>query len=170
MASESRFFSSSLNLRYAIFLIAVSLWCFFIIAAPWLASHEHAFSSGLIYLFFSKICHQIPERSFFIFGKQLTVCSRCTGLYFGFLVGALCYPFLFNLHRISAPSPKYLLLACIPIGIDIFIRTFHIAENTFASRSITGLILGATTILFVAPGILSLRFKNNSPQISKFHK
>jgi len=166
--SIDHFISPGTN--YSIFLIAIFCWCSLIFAAPLLAKFEHRFSSGLLYFSFSTICHQIPERSFFIFGKQLAVCSRCTGLYFGFLVGALCYPFLFNLHRISAPSPKYLLLACIPIGIDIFIRTFHIAENTLASRSITGLILGATMILFVAPGILSLRFKNNSPQISKFHK
>jgi uncharacterized membrane protein len=29
------------------------------------------------------ICHQRPERSFFIHGQQLPVCARCTGLYLG---------------------------------------------------------------------------------------
>ena len=29
----------------------------------------------------SVICHQLPERSFFIDGRQLPVCARCTGLY-----------------------------------------------------------------------------------------
>jgi uncharacterized membrane protein len=27
------------------------------------------------------ICHQLPERSFFVDGRQLPVCARCTGLY-----------------------------------------------------------------------------------------
>ncbi len=27
------------------------------------------------------ICHQLPERSFFLDGRQLPVCARCTGLY-----------------------------------------------------------------------------------------
>jgi uncharacterized membrane protein len=37
----------------------------------------------LIFLFAtgSVICHQLPERSFFVDGWQLPVCARCTGLY-----------------------------------------------------------------------------------------
>ncbi len=34
------------------------------------------------------ICHQLPERSFFLGGRQLPVCARCTGLYLS--VGAGC--------------------------------------------------------------------------------
>ena len=147
----------SFRLVYSIFLSAVVIWCSLILFAPLLAKFEHQFSSGLIYLFFSKICHQIPERSFFICGKQLAVCYRWTGLYLGFLIGAILYPFIAKLNRITIPSRKYLLVACIPIGIDIFVRIFNIAENTFASRFVTGLILGATILIFVVPGILSLR-------------
>lgn len=152
---------------YLIFLITVCLWCSLVLIAPLLGKFEHRFSSGLIYLFFSKICHQIPERSFFIFGKQLAVCSRCTGLYFGFLLGAILYPFIFKLNRIWIPSWKYLLLASIPVAIDILIRTFRIAENTFASRFTTGLILGAITVLFVVPGILSIKFNKSLSRIFK---
>lgn len=150
----------SARLIYSFFLSAVVIWCSLILIAPLLAEFEHRFSSYLIYFLFSKICHQIPERSFFIFGKQLAVCSRCTGLYFGFLLGAILYPFIFKINRLRTPSPKYLFIACVPIGIDIFIRFFHIAENTFVSRSITGLILGAVMTLFVVPGILSLNNEN----------
>ena len=138
----------------------MSLWCSLIVAAPWLASNEHKLSSGLIYLFFSKICHQIPERSFFIFGKQLAVCSRCAGLYFGFLLGTILYPIIFKLNINWIPSRKYLLLALIPITIDIAIRTLNIAENTFASRLITGLILGTMTAIFILHGISSIKFKD----------
>lgn len=28
-------------------------------------------------------CHQMPERSFFIRGKQFPVCARCTGVFLG---------------------------------------------------------------------------------------
>ena len=161
--------NKSTRLIYLFFLSTVVTWCSLILLAPLLASFEHRLSSGIIYLFFSKICHQIPERSFFIFGKQLAVCSRCTGLYFGFLLGTVLYPLIFKLERMPTPSPKYLLLACIPIGIDIFIRTFHIADNTFASRLITGLILGATTLLFILPGVLSLKFNSYHPQKLNMH-
>ena len=36
------------------------------------------------------ICHQRPERSFFVGGTQMPVCARCTGLYVG---AALAVPF-----------------------------------------------------------------------------
>ena len=29
----------------------------------------------------SVVCHQLPDRSFFLDGRQLPVCARCTGLY-----------------------------------------------------------------------------------------
>lgn len=159
MASKSRFYSLLPHLLYSIFLIIIFIWCSLIIAAPWLASKEHVLSSGLMYFFFSRICHQIPERSFFIFGKQLAVCSRCAGLYSGFLFGAILYPILFKLNRIWMPPRKLIILAAIPIAIDMFIRIFCIAENTFTSRLTTGFILGTTMALFVAPGILSLAIK-----------
>jgi uncharacterized membrane protein len=36
----------------------------------------------------SFICHQRPERSFFVHGRQLPVCARCTGLYVGAAMAA----------------------------------------------------------------------------------
>lgn len=42
-----------------------------------------AYSAGAI------VCHQLPERSFFLAGRQLPVCARCTGLYFGVALGLI---------------------------------------------------------------------------------
>ena len=36
----------------------------------------------------SVICHQRPERSFFLHDRQLPVCARCTGLYLGAAIAA----------------------------------------------------------------------------------
>jgi uncharacterized membrane protein len=36
----------------------------------------------------SFICHQRPERSFVVHGRQLPVCARCTGLYVGAAMAA----------------------------------------------------------------------------------
>ncbi len=151
----------SITFLYLIFLIAVAFWCSLLIAAPLLAKYEFGFASGITYLFFSKICHQMPERSFFIFGKQFAVCSRCSGLYFGFLFGTIIYPLISKLKPNWIPPKKYFFLAGVPIFIDIFIRFFQIAENTFTSRLITGLLLGAATVFFVLPGFLSLRTNQN---------
>lgn len=40
-----------------------------------------------VYAIGSVICHQLPERSFFIDGRQLPVCARCAGLYVSGAVG-----------------------------------------------------------------------------------
>ena len=144
---------------YLSFLLVVSLWCFMIIAAPLLATYEFPILSGIIYIFFSKICHQMSDRSFFMLGKQFAVCSRCTGLYFGFLLGTILYPVIHKFKSNWIPKKKYFYLALIPIAIDIGIRFLRIAENTFTSRLITGLILGAFTVFFVLPGFLSLAKK-----------
>jgi uncharacterized membrane protein len=44
---------------------------------------------AFVYAVGSVICHQMPERSFFIDGRQLPVCARCTGLYLGGGAGVL---------------------------------------------------------------------------------
>ncbi|MFZ5518448.1 MAG: DUF2085 domain-containing protein [Candidatus Zhuqueibacterota bacterium] len=121
----------------------------------------------MLYLFFSNICHQIPERSFFILGKQLAVCSRCTGLYLGFLFGAIMYPFFYKLKTKATPRKQTFYLALIPITIDIALRTFHILDNSFTSRFSTGFILGAVTVFFVIPGVLSLQTQIHSSNPSR---
>lgn len=57
--------------------IAAALWLTMILVAP-----PAAFAAGHF------ICHQRPERSFFLHGRQLPVCARCTGLYAGAAVAA----------------------------------------------------------------------------------
>ena len=44
---------------------------------------------ALVYAAGSVICHQLPERSFFVDARQLPVCARCTGLYASGVAGFL---------------------------------------------------------------------------------
>ena len=44
---------------------------------------------AFLYATGSVICHQLPERSFFLEGRQLPVCARCTGLYLSGAAGIL---------------------------------------------------------------------------------
>jgi len=51
--------------------------------------------SFFVYLLGSVLCHQRPERSFFLWGSQMPVCARCTGIYLGAAFASLA----FVLHR-----------------------------------------------------------------------
>ena len=44
---------------------------------------------ALVHAAGSVICHQLPDRSFFVDGRQLPVCARCTGLYLSGAMGLL---------------------------------------------------------------------------------
>jgi uncharacterized membrane protein len=71
-----------------VFIATAAVWAISIVAAPLVASrssgHPLADAGALaIYFVGRAICHQRPERSFHLWGAQLPVCARCTGLYAG---------------------------------------------------------------------------------------
>src|SRR5215510_4200237 len=45
--------------------------------------------SAAVYQVGSLVCHQLSERSFHVWGAQLPVCARCTGLYTGAAAAAI---------------------------------------------------------------------------------
>jgi uncharacterized membrane protein len=134
----------------------VLFWLFLIILAPAAKSGGLESLSNVIYNFFSVLCHQIPERSFQVFGHQFAVCSRCFGVYFGLVFGFVVYPVFRKLEEIE-PFPRYwLFLSLVPIGIDWSLGVFGIWENTHLSRFLTGLILGTACAVFIIPAIVEL--------------
>lgn len=144
----------------------VTLFVALIVIAPLAAASGHGGIAAGIYHAFGRICHQLPERSFFIDGHKLAVCSRCTGIYGGFLLTFLAYPLVNSLRRTSTPDRKWLFLATLPLAIDFSLTFFGIWENTYTSRLLTGLLLGSVSVFYVIPGImdLSLRALQNRPR------
>ena len=134
----------------------VLIWLLLILGAPVLKAGGYQSVSTPIYHFFSFICHQLPERSFHVEGEKFAVCSRCFGVYFGLLLGFLIYPLWRSIDEID-PLPRFwLFLSLIPIGIDWTLGIFGIWENTFASRFITGLILGIACATFMMPALVEI--------------
>lgn len=130
-----------------------------VILAPLAAAGGHGELAQVIYYAFGVLCHQRPERSYFIDGHKLAVCSRCTGLYAGFAFTLLLYPLIRSLRTTSAPPRSWLLLAAVPLGIDFSLTFFGIWENTHTSRLLTGTLLGSVAVFYVVPGLMDLSLR-----------
>jgi uncharacterized membrane protein len=138
-----------------IVLISLSL-VGLIVGAPLAQSTGHEAIGFTIYRAFSNLCHQLPERSFYLAGHQFAVCARCTGLYVGFAAASLIYPLARSLKRTDTPARRWLLLSAAPMAIDVGLDMLGIWKNTHLSRLSTGLLLGSVAAFYVIPGLIDL--------------
>lgn len=138
-----------------------------IVVAPLAAATGHKEIAGTIYHGFGLLCHQRPDRSYFLDGHKFGVCSRCTGIYAGFALTLLGYPLIRSLRTTTTPAIKWLVLAALPLLIDFSLTFFGIWENTHTSRLLTGLLLGGVAVFYVMPGIsdLSLRSVQSAQKV-----
>jgi len=127
-----------------------------LVAAPLAQANGVQWLSFTVYEAFSHVCHQIPERSFYIAGFPLAVCARCTGLYAGFAAAVAFYPLMTSLKRTHTPERKWLFVGAAPLGIDFALGLFGIWENSHLSRLLTGGLLGAVSVFFILPGLVQL--------------
>ncbi len=81
-------------------------------------------------------CHQREDRSFKIGGWQFPICSRCTGILTGQIVGLIIY-----LYNIRIPLYIDFLLLFI-MFLDWYIQFKEIKESTNFRRFITGNLAG----------------------------
>jgi len=76
------------------YLAAAPAWAASLPLATYAATRVHASTlthacAYLVYAIGSVVCHQKPERSFHLWGAQLAVCARCTGIYLGAALAAV---------------------------------------------------------------------------------
>ncbi len=137
---------------WAIGLAVVAVWSALILAAPLFRATGGG--GEALYSFFHYICHQMPERSFHLMGEPFGVCSRCSGVYFGLVLGFAAYPLWRAVDEIEPIARFWLFLSLIPVGIDWSLTVFGIWENTQLTRVVTGLILGFACATFIVPAIV----------------
>ena len=82
-------------------------------------------------------CHQLPERSPHLFGAQMPLCWRCTGILFGALA-LFCWLLL---KRRLPPLLACLLLA-LPLPSDVLHAALTHGDGDNARRLVTGLLWG----------------------------
>jgi uncharacterized membrane protein len=130
-----------------------------IVTAPLLRARGLPFAAEVIYQGFHAACHQMPERSFHLWGFPLAVCARCFGLYVGVLGGMLFYPLARRLTWTGVPTRAWLLAAALPTSVDFLLGVFGVWENTHWSRFLTALLLGAASAFYIVPGLIDLAFR-----------
>jgi uncharacterized membrane protein len=127
-----------------------------LLAAPLAQANGLPWFSSAVYEAFSHVCHQTPERSFYLAGFPLAVCARCTGLYVGFAAAVAFYPVMTSFKRTHAPERKWLFLAAAPLAIDFALGFLGVWDNNHLSRFLTGALLGAVSVFFILPGLVQL--------------
>lgn len=140
-----------------------------VFVAPLAAASGNGAVAAALYRAFAVLCHQLPERSYFIDEHKLAVCSRCTGLYGGFVLTLLLYPLIRSLRNTEFPARKWLILAAIPLAIDFSLTFFGLWENTHTSRLLTGALLGSVTVFYAMPGIIDLSLRGRKIETSRLN-
>lgn len=155
-ARESEARRADVWLAWGVVVASAFLLVAMIFGAPLLAARGSRLGASALYGSFSFFCHQMPERSFHLAGHPLAVCARCLGIYTGFAAVALCYPLLRSIAGAHAPARAWIIAALVPMGLDFSLDFLGIWQNTHYSRLATGLVLGATTVFYVVPGVVEL--------------
>jgi uncharacterized membrane protein len=137
--------------------IAVCAWaalCALAFAPPILASRGYHAAASVIYLCFSPICHQAPERSFAVLGYPLAVCHRCSGIYLGFLLASFInIPWI---HQSPRARRYWTLAAILPLLFDALAPFCGLWTNTYLSRFTTGFMFGMLASSLLIRGLAEL--------------
>ena len=123
------------------------LWTASLVVAAYAASHAGAGAAARLiatvdYAVGSIVCHQRPERSFHLWGAQLPVCARCTGIYAGAIAGALL-PLRGRIGR----AGWFLALAASPALASLAYEWIAGSTPSNMVRAATGVLLGAAVMI-----------------------
>ncbi len=171
--------SAAFVVRHWLTVMNVLLFLFIvpIVLAPFLYSIGVTQLAGMIMAAYHVTCHQLPDRSLFVFGYEMAVCSRCFAIYAGFLAGGLAFYFLRN--RLKPFHIFYYILLCVPMAIDGTAQLFGIPIprgigpgfeliwTTLSNnelRVITGAIFGLGSALFVLPYVQHIIESGDEPK------
>src|SRR5687768_17099872 len=111
---------------------------------------------AFVYAAGSLICHQLPERSFFLDGRQLPVCARCTGLYLSGAAGFFGW-FIWKTARgwrrfIVAPRAALaiVIVAGVPTALSYATGVIGVWDGSNITRALLAVPLGACAGAVVA--------------------
>jgi len=137
------------------------LWLAGIILTPILAASAMLLGrkiAAFMYFFYSPVCHQIADRSFWLNGYPLPVCIRCLGFYLGGFFISLIYLFK---NAVYFWRMRIYILLIAPTFLDFVFEKINLYTNFVGLRHLTGIMLGIA--------IFQLLLFSLSSDISKKH-
>jgi uncharacterized membrane protein len=145
-------------------VVLTTAWVALLVSAPLLPGG----AAAMLYAIGSLICHQIPERSFYLAGFQLPVCGRCLGIYVGAACGAA-----FVLMRLGGrphPQPaaratrRWLAGAAVaPTLVTIALEAAGAWYPSNVTRAAAGFPLGGIVAFVVVSALATLHYGECAP-------
>jgi uncharacterized membrane protein len=147
-----------LNKKLILILILIlSLWLGGIIIAPVFAAsgiYWQKYIARLLYFLYQPVCHQFPQRSFYINSFPFTVCVRCFAVYLCGLFLAIYYMFRNSIKMLKLSS--YTIIAVFPL-LDFILEKLNMYHNLIFIRFFTGGMLGFIIFHMLIVGISELK-------------
>ena len=135
----------------ALFNVLDGIYVGLAVLAPLLAAWGLSWPAQAIFFGYQYLCHQRPERSFFIFGRQMAFCQRDTAIYGAVLAAGLLYAATGRRWRPLSWWGAMLLL--LPAAADGSIQLLTVYESGWFLRTTTGLLAGVAAVWFLYPRV-----------------
>jgi|DewCreStandDraft_5_1066085.scaffolds.fasta_scaffold00018_178 uncharacterized membrane protein len=120
------------------------------VLVPYLRSIGWGWLATPLFASYRLICHQMPSRSYVLFGHQMAMCQRNVAIYTALLLTGLLYAYL-RTRGIAPLSLRVYAVAITPMALDGFTQLFGFRESTWELRTLTGALFGVASVLLVYP-------------------
>jgi len=136
-----------------IFNVVIGVFAGLPFLAPYLVKQGYQVPAGAIYFFYHVIggCHQMPERSFFLWGHQMAYCQRDAAIYTSVFAMGLAYVLL--RQRLNPLDWRLYLLLIAPLVVDGTLQLIGVYESLWQVRVFTGILFGVANVWFMYPRI-----------------
>jgi uncharacterized membrane protein len=120
-----------------------------ILGVPLLRVAGHDAAADAIFAVYGFTCHQMPSRSFTLFGEQMGLCARMSAIHLAFFGFGLAF---IPLRRRLRSLPTWLAVAySAPMAADGFTQLFGWRESSADLRVLTGTFFALAVVWYVFP-------------------